>query len=159
MAEFDQKAAAQAAYATLCQALDSKEIRYTSDAEKMILNCVATGDDLPIDITIHIDAGKSLIVLVSRMPFVAPEDKRMELAIAASVLNAKLGNGNLDYDIRTGKMFFRMTNSFFDCQPGTALFLYMLYSAWDIIDECNDKLLMLAKGMLTLDKFLASFQD
>lgn len=159
MAELDLAAAAQSAFDTLCQALDSKGIRYTPHPEKFLLVCNATGEDLPIDLTMRADPEKGTLALLSKLPLTTPEEKRMEMAIAICLINENLGDCNFDYDIRTGEVYFRMINCFVDCVPSQELFLSMLFNSWDVIDTYNDKLLMLAKNLMSMEQFLASLQN
>jgi hypothetical protein len=47
-----------------------------------------------------------------------------------------------------------MTNSFVESLLDAEVFEYMLSCSFATIDEYNDKLLMLANGTISLDKFL-----
>ena len=51
-------------------------------------------------------------------------------------------------------MFFRMSNSFIESRIGEELFAYLLMAACNVVDEYNDKFLMLGKGNLSLQQFL-----
>lgn len=147
---------AQITFDTLCKALDENDWYYTKDEEKLSIECGAQGDDLPMEITVTVDAERMLVILLSHMPFKIPEEKRVELAVAVSIVNSKLIDGNFDYDVRTGHMVFRMTSCFLESLIGTEVFTYMLFCSCRIIDEYNDKFLMFVKGLITIDKFLAS---
>jgi hypothetical protein len=105
-------------------------------------------------ITIKVDPDRMLILLLSHLPFVIQEDKRLEAAIAISAINNILVDGCFDYNVVSGHMFFRMTNSFLECAASEEIFSYLLYCSCRIIDEYNDKILMLSKGMLSLERFL-----
>ncbi len=157
----DQKNLEQAkiAFATLCQALDNNKWNYKKDEEKLIVECGARGDDLPMDITVKVDADRMLVVLFSHIPFKIQEDKRLDIAIAVSAINNMLVDGSFDYDITTGALYFRMTNSFLESKLSESVFIYMLYCACQTIDEYNDKFLMIAKGMLTIEQFLSSMAN
>ena len=56
-------------------------------------------------------------------------------------------------------MFFRMTNSFMESKLGEEAFAYMLFCSCQVIDEYNDKFLMLAKGMVSIEQFLSSLNN
>lgn len=147
---------ARAAFDTLCSALDNNDWRYQKNEENMTISCGARGDDLPIDIRIEVDAERMLVMLLSQLPFTAPEDKRTEMAIAVSVINNMLVDGSFDYDIRSGRMVFRISSSFRESLLGERAFMYILLCSCKTVDDFNDKLMMLAKGMLTLDQFLGA---
>lgn len=153
MAELNQLALDT--FATLCQALDNNDWKYKKDEEELVIECGAQGDDLPMDINIHVDAERNVVLLLSRLPFVIQEDKRLDVAIAVSAVNNVLADGCFDYDVTNGRMYFRMTNSFIESKLSQEVFAYMLYCSCQTIDEYNDKFLMLAKGMLDMEKFLA----
>lgn len=145
---------AQAVFQDFCRALDSQNWHYSKDESELRIECGARGDDLPMKLVIRVNPDIKLVTLISHIPFATPEDKRLDLAIAVSVVNNRLVDGCFDYDVKEGNMFFRMTNSFRDSSIGQDAFLYMIYCSCQTIDEYNDKFLMLAKGMISLEKFL-----
>lgn len=145
---------AQKNYATLCTMLDGNDWHYKKDDAKLKIECGAQGDDLPMDISIRIDSDWQLVVLLSHLPFVVSEDKRLDIAVATSVINYKLVDGSFDFDIEDGHMFFRMTSSYRESELAKEVFFYMLMCSCQTIDEYNDKLLMLAKNMLSLEDFI-----
>ena len=141
-------------YTTLCAMLDENNWHYQMDDANLRIECSAQGDDLPIDIRIRIDSDRQIVVLLSALPFVVPEDKRLDFAVATSVINYKLVDGSFDFDIEDGHMFFRMTSSYRESELAKEVFFYMLMCSCATIDQYNDKLFMLAKNMLSLDAFL-----
>lgn len=145
---------AQRTFETLCQNLDEHEWHYEKDEEKLEIECGARGDDLPMDIRIIVDADRQLIILLSIMPFITPETKRLDTAIATSIVNNKLVDGSFDYDVTSGHMIFRMTSSFIDSEIDGEVFTYMLMVSCHTIDEYNDKFFMLGKGILPINKFI-----
>ena len=147
---------AQKVYATLCSTLDAHEWHYKKDEEKLSIDCEAQGEDLPMEITIGVDAKRQLVMLFSHLPFVISEDKRLDVAIAVSAVNDKLVDGSFDYNIADGHMFFRMTSSFIESEIGNELFTYMLVVSCHTIDEYNDKFLMLGKGMMSIEDFISN---
>ena len=145
---------AQKVFATFCATMDADDWNYRKDEEKLRIECGARGEDLPIELNISVDADRQLLMVISQMPVVTPEDKRLDVAVAVSVVNNQLVNGYFDYDVNSGKMFFRMVNTIRDSVIGKELCAYMLYVSCKTVDEYNDKFLMLAKGIMTLEKFL-----
>ena len=146
---------AKKVYETLCSTLESHDWHYEKDVEDLSIECGAQGEDLPMHITIKVDADRQLILLLSHLPFVIPEDKRLDVAIAVSVVNDKLVDGSFDYDISDGHMFFRLTSSFMESEIGNDLFTYMLMVSCHTIDAYNDKFLMLGKGLMSIQDFIA----
>ena len=159
MAEQKNLEQAKNVFETLCQAFDKHGWHYNKDEEELSIECGAQGEDLPMKITIKVDADRMLAMLISHIPFVIQEDKRLDVAIAVSVINNSLVDGCFDYDIASGSIFFRMTNSFLESKIGEEVFAYMLLCSCQTIDEYNDKFLMLAKGMISIEQFLATLAN
>lgn len=145
---------AQEVFATICQTLDSLDWKYDADKEKLWLSTGARGEDLPIDLKIKVDAKRYMVTVFSPIPFAVPEDKRLDMAAAVSVANNILADGNFDYDINNGHIFFRMTNCYRGSKLGNELFVYMVMCACKTVDDFNDRFLMLSKGMITMEKFI-----
>ena len=159
MAELKDLKLAKATFETLCKALDNNKWNYKKDEENLTVKCGARGDDLPMDLVIEVDAERMVVILLSQIPFVFKEDKRIDAAIAVSAINNILAHGCFDYDVISGKMLFRMTNSFVDSKLGEEVFIYMLLASCKTVDDFNDKLLMLAKGMLSIEQFLSTLTN
>ena len=134
--------------------MDEHDWHYEKDEENLEIECGARGEDLPMDIRIIVDADRQLIILLSVMPFVAPDTKRLDVAIATSIVNNKLVDGSFDYDVTSGHMIFRMTSSFIESEIDSEVFTYMLMVSCHTIDEYNDKFFMLGKGILSINQFL-----
>lgn len=145
---------AQKVYETLCATLDKHEWHYQKNEERLSIECGAQGEDLPMEITIRVDTERQLIMLLSHLPFIISEDKRLDVAIATSIANNGLVDGSFDFDITDGHMFFRMTSSFIESDIGSELFTYMLMVSCHTIDEYNDRFLMLGKGMMSIEDFM-----
>jgi len=159
MAELKNLELAKATFATLCKYLDEQEWHYNKNEEKLSIECGARGEDLPMDFTIKVDVDRMLVLLLSHLPFKIGEDKRLEAAVAVCAINNVAVDGNFDYDISTGNIFFRITNSFLESQLDEDVFQYMLQLSCQFVDKYNDRFLMLSKGMLTLEKFLETLTD
>ena len=56
-------------YETLCHTLDALEWSYNKCEEDLRIECYAWGEDLPIDITVRVDAERMLVLLISNIPF------------------------------------------------------------------------------------------
>lgn len=143
----------------LCQALDKHEWPYKKDENKLSIECRARGEDLPMDFTVIVDPDRMIAILISDIPFVIQEDKRIDVAVAVSAINNILVDGSFDYNIVSGYIFFRMTNCFIECKISEKVFEYMLYRSFQMIDKYNDKLLMLDKGMISIEQFLSTLAN
>lgn len=141
-------------FATICQALEENDWKYKKNEEDLVIECGAQGDDLPMELAIKVDARRQFVMLFSRLPFAIQEDKRLDVAVGVSAVNNELADGCFDYDVTTGRMYFRMTNTFMESKMDKEVFTYMLFCSCQTIDQYNDKFLMLSKGMLSMEQFL-----
>lgn len=147
---------AQATFSALCRGLDENEWPYQKDEEKLRIHCSARGEDLPVEITVVVDSERMVVLLLSPLSFKVQEDKRVDVALAISAINNKLVDGCFDYDITEGRMHFRMTNSFIESELDEEVFKYMVGVSCKTVDDFNDKLLMLAKGLISVEQLLAT---
>ena len=149
---------AMSVYETICRALESEDWKYTRDDEKLVINCKARGEDLPLDLYFIVNPGAQVVSLISPMPFKIAEDKRVDLALAVCMVNDNLVNGCFDYNIANGNINFRMVSSFCESILSEKLFLYMLLVSAHTVDDYNDKFLMISKGMMSLEQ-LAEWEN
>ncbi len=145
---------ARNAFNALCAMLDENDWHYDLDEEKLTIECSARGDDLPMDVTINVDAERQLVLLISHMPYDIPEEKRTALAIAVTLANNAIVDGSFDYDVLDGNILFRLTSSFRNSIVSKEMFKYMLYVSCTTIDEYNDKFLFVAKKDMSLDEII-----
>ena len=157
MAEVKNLELAKSTFATLCRTLEKNDWKYKKNEAELSVECGAQGEDLPMELNVKVDADRMLIMLLSHLPFKIGEDKRIDVAIAVSAINNAMVDGCFDYDVATGHMFFRMTNSFIESTISEEVISYMLFCSCQAIDEYNDKLLMVSKGMLPIEQFLKTF--
>lgn len=154
MSEVNMKQAKEV-FATLVKMLDTRDWKYSKDEENLIIRSGVKGDDLPVEFIIAIDAEREVVRFLSKLPFSMPEDKRVDGAIAVCVANNGMVNGSFDYDISDGDIIFRLTSSF---KSGSILsedlFEYMIMVSASTVDRYNDRLFMLAKGMITIQQFI-----
>ena len=157
MADEKKLQAAKTVYETLCQALEKHEWHFKRNDDALKIDCGAQGEDLPISLTLIVDPDRAVVMLLSQLPFSIQEDKRLDLTIAVSAVNNSLVDGCFDYDVTSGRMIFRMTNSFLDSVISEELFTYMVFCSCQTIDEYNDKFLMVSKGMISVEQFISAF--
>lgn len=141
-------------YQTLCNALDGRGWHYDTDAEKLLVGINVTGDDLPMRVVMCVDAERQLIQAFSRLPFNMSEDKRMEGAVAVCAATFGMVDGSFDYDLTNGSITFRMTASYMNSKIGEGLFLYLIDCTCAMVDEYNDKFMLLNKGLITITDFI-----
>ena len=142
----------------ICEMLDKNEWTYKKNVEELRIEFGAQGEDLPIELVIWVDADRQLVKVFSHLPYVISEKKRIEVAIAVSVINNTMVDGCVDFDLSTGHLFFRITNSYRDSDISQAVYEYLVYCACQTIDNFNDKLLMLSKGAISVEQFIELYE-
>ena len=145
-------AQAKTVLSTVCKMLDNMKWNYKVHDEELRISLGVNGDDLPMDIHILVRQKQEVVTLLSFMPYRIPEDKRVEIAMAICYINNRLINGCFDMDLANGSVSFRMVSSYRESILSEDLFHYMLNVSVATVDEYNDKLLMISKGMMTLEQ-------
>ncbi len=151
MADEKQIRQAQAVYDALCDMLTEDDWNFKRYDDDFTITCVASGDDLPVELRIQVDPERLIVTLLSHLPYTIAEDSRVKLAVAVSAVNYMLVDGNFDYNILNGTIIFRMTSSYRDSLIGKDVFGYMVYVACQTVDRYNDRFLMISKNMMSLD--------
>ena len=152
MADEKKLKAARNVYESLCDMLDEKGIKYDKHPEDLVVTFVMQGEDIPMQFVVQVDSMRELIRVASPIPVTFDGDKRLAGAIVTSQANYKLVDGSFDYDYNKGKVYYRMTSSYIDSVISKELCEYMVGASCYIVDEFNDKFLMVAKGgMSALD--------
>ena len=143
---------AQTVFNTMCKAFDSNGWKYEKDDEKLQISCGAQGNDLTIDVNMKVNVPLQIISFYSYMPFEVPQDRRVEVALAVTMINYVLVDGSFDYDFVEGTLLFRMTSGFTSSLIGQELVEYMLYISCRTVDDYNDKLEKIANGKMSLQE-------
>jgi len=146
---------AKQVYKTLCEAIERREWNFGKDEEKLLVHFGVSGDDIPMQFILIVDAERQLIRLMSPMPFKMSEGKRMEGAIATCAASYGMADGSFDYDLSDGEIVFRMTASFRESLIGEGLLQYMISCSCAMVDKYNDQFLALDKGMISITDFIA----
>lgn len=145
---------AKTTYETMCKKLDSIGWKYEKYEQDLVIQSTVRGDDLPIDFIIVVNPDTQIVRYMSKLPFDIGEDKRIDAAIAVCSANNGLVDGNFDYDVMTGEIVYRMTANFRETILHEDIFEYMIVVASKIVNQYNDRFLMLSKGMINIEQFL-----
>lgn len=159
MAEETERIEATEVFDTFCAMMDLRKFSYDSDREKLEIDFSMQGEDLLMPMKFRVLPDRYVALLISPLPFRAPEDKRLEMAVAISEINYRLINGSFDLDIRDGEILFRISNSYLESKLSTELFDALLITVTQTVDRFNDTLLLLAKGSITLEQGLQKINE
>ena len=150
---------AQELYQGIIGMFDDNGFHYDRDDEGLAVRCTLRGEDIPMDFTFVVRPDKKVIQVYSPLPFRVSEANIPNIALAVAYINDHLVNGSFDLDIKEGGICFRQTTCYIDSVLGKGLFDYMLMVSAHTTDDYNDKLLMIEKGMLTVDQFIENEEN
>lgn len=140
-------------YQKLCAALDARSWTYEKEEEHLLVSFDVNGEDIPIRFLIRVDEERSLVSVMSPLPFDIPEEKRIEGALAVCAASNRLADGSFDYDLLDGSIVFRLTATYRDSVISEQLLQYMIDCTCFVVDEYNDRFLLLSKGLLNVEEF------
>lgn len=147
-------------FGTILKMLENKGMKKLDiNEEELKVNFTAQGDDFPIDTYFTVLPERQVVRIASPLPFRVPEDKRVDTAIAITMVNNNLLNGSFNMDFSDGYLEFRLLEAYHESLIGPDVFDYLLSILWLSVDEYNDKLFALIKGMMTMEQFIQSINS
>lgn len=154
MSEDNKVQAAKNVYKTLCEMMDDNKLDYQRNDDELFVSLTMHGEDIPMRIGIDVDKDMQFVSMFSTIPLVVAKDKHLDVAIATSQINFRLGTGSFLFNFENNYITFRLSTCFMDCLISKTLLERMLGIVCFTVDEYNDKFLMLVKGGMSLKKFL-----
>lgn len=159
MADQVKMDAARATYETLCSALERLKVKFTRNDEILRVDYTYKGDDLLMPFMFIVDPDREFVSLISPMSPRVKEDKRLDMAVALSLLNYRLAFGCFDLDMNDGELRFRMVNCFRGTLLSEEVFAMMVQTGHAIVEKYNDKLYTLAAGIISLEQFVTAISE
>lgn len=155
MSEEEQKKNdAIAVYTMIRNSLDEIEFSYDADDDELVIRTSVTGDDVPMPITINVDADMQIIYIVSPFPVNVPDELKDNIAVALSELNNHIVAGNFDFDYDKGIIFYRITNFFTKSIISKEVFVEMIFLILSYVDNYNDRFLLAFKKDLSVTELI-----
>lgn len=133
--------------------LEREKIEYLKD-EKNLKISFSVNKCLKADFVFKINSEKMLVSIISKIPYIVKQDKIEDLAAAICFINNFTANGCFDFDINTGEILFRMTNGFLESLIGEEAYEYMIDCSVNMLIEYSEQLILLARGLISLDEFV-----
>ncbi|MBR4223877.1 MAG: hypothetical protein IKR73_03615 [Oscillospiraceae bacterium] len=146
-------------FETICGMLREQDYKFRADPEELKVNFGVRGESFPIDVVYRVIPDRQLVQITSALAYYIPEDKRDEAAIALTMINWRLLNGSFDFDMSDGYVQFRICEAYHDSLIGGEVFDYMTHALFYTVDEYNELLFMLGKGMITLDQLIEKIKE
>lgn len=146
--------AARSHFRTACSALDSMNWKYAPNEDQLSISTGARGDDLNIDVNIHVVTDRQMVLVISPLPFRIKEEKRIDASIAINAINNRHVDGFFDFDIQSGRIFWRINALYPNSILSEEAIKYLIMVTVRTVDQWNDSLMMLSSGMLSLEDLL-----
>ncbi len=122
--------------------------------EDYLIDFRYVGEDLPMQFYLLVDTDRQLLRMISPQPVRFKEEQIDDAAKAICAINNRIINGRFDLNVTTGSVSFSLCTSFIESLIADRVFDYMVGVSINTVDDYNDKLFMLAKGMLSLSDLL-----
>lgn len=153
---FEKQAEGKKVYDALVAYLNSINLIFETEKkeDRYVIKFNMSGDDIPMRFFLYVVPEKQHLTIHSPQPVTFAEDKIDLACKALCAINYRLTDGDFQIDVRDGEVMYNMINCYAGCQVGEDLFNYMLGMSINIVDEFNDQLLALSKGLIELDAFL-----
>lgn len=154
MSESEHKLEAQRIYENMCAAFDGAGLKYTRHDEDLVLTYGVSGDDIPMEFIALVNEKARVVRIYSKLPVKVEEDKIVDAAIAVACANDAILNGAFNLDIAKGIISFNVLTAYHNTVLDPEIYIYLAYVASSTVDMFNDRFLMLAKGIIDLEKFI-----
>ncbi len=142
----DNTKAAQKIFKTLCAAVDSLQLKCERNDERLCVDVDFDDGGIRFKVRLLVDADGKTVKASARMPFVAPQGRRDNIALALCTANVHLYDGCFEFNYFTGEMAFRVALEFVNSDIGKDAFVYLLKVAVETIDCYDEKLLFLTRN-------------
>ena len=139
--------------------MDEAKLKYEADREKNTVFITITGDDFPVTLMFSVSAEKARVETYSQLPFEIKKEKAVDVAMAIAAINARIAYGKFCLYFDKGLCTYENSEYLtglegFSSEYGKAL----VVPAYSIVEEYNDKLFAVNKGMMSVKDFLASLK-
>ena len=151
------KERAKAAYKAVCDFLDEAKLKYQKDDAENVAFISITGDDFPVTLMFAASEEKQRIETYSKLPFEIKKEKAVDLAMAIAAINNRIAYGKFVLYIEKDQCTYENSEYLTGLEGfGVEYGRTLVAPAYAVIEEYNDKLYAISKGLLTVKDFLAS---
>ena len=126
---------------------------YDFNEENQVFSLSVVGKDIPMRLRIGVSEKQQTIIIYSTLPIEVSKSRNEIVSMAVAAINYKLINGCFEYDEEDCAIYFRMTESYRDSEISAEMIKYLIRCSLLTVDDYNDKLLLLCRGLLTLEEY------
>lgn len=147
---------AKAVMGAITEFMDSAKLGYEYDEENNTAFVTITGDDFPVSLMFSANEKNGRVETYSRMPYEIKKEKAMDIAMAIAAINSRIAYGKFCLYIDKGICTYENSEYFtglegFSTDYGRAL----VAPAYSIVEEYNEKLYAVNKGLMTVKEFIS----
>ena len=147
---------ADSVFGCYCEYLDGKGLRYKKDADERKILLQMTGANLPVTLLLSVEEDNERTFVFAKLPFDVSREKRVDLAMAVTYINAVLATGTFCVDADGGYVSYESNELYTGLHGFTAAYAErVIVSAFSAVDMFNDQLFAVNKGLLTVKEFAA----
>lgn len=151
---------AKAVVGAIKEYLESIQLEYTLSKDGLELKTMAVGEDFPVELRFVANAESERLEVVSTLWFLIKPNKAQAVMTAIAAINNILAYGKFVYYTDSGECAYEDSEYFVGLSGiGKAYAKKLVDSTFAVVDEYNDKLFALNKGLMTQRDFLSSLED
>lgn len=124
-------------YKDVCEAFTSKDIKYNTDEEKLMVYSTFKGDDLPIKLTVSVNDEMPVLCFDALLDFQAPMGSHAAIMNGLNEINSTLHFGAFVLDPESGRVIYRYHHMFAEYIPSRDVILSITEMVVGIVDA-ND---------------------
>ncbi len=124
-------------YKDVCEAFDSKSIKYNTDEEKLMVYSTFKGDDMPIKLTVSVNDEMPVLCFDALLDFQAPAGSHAAIMSGLNEINSTLHFGAFVLDPESGRVIYRYHRMFAEYIPSKDVILSITRMVVSIVDS-ND---------------------
>ena len=150
------KKAAQRELACICAALDERGWEYDKDKENYALGFMSDGKDMRFSITVKLNPDLKIVSVFVTLPFLVPEDKEGQLAVALSLINGEIVHGSFELDKPAGRILFRISTSYLDSTLDKDVYFYLIAAAFGTADSAAATVKSMCESAATAEQVVSA---
>lgn len=140
-------------YEKLCRAIDKRKINSSRTDDELTVECFTFNDDHTVKhcVIFTVVPNVALIRVVTSLEIYVPDEKIDVISVAIGMINSRLYNGMFDLQLGIDNLiFFRMSNSYIDCNPSENLVGYLFDTSCTAVERYGKMFEMILGGKMTL---------
>ena len=139
-----------------CEYLKSNDCRFNKDDENLVVFFIIKSDNIEIKFIAKAEVNRETLRIMAMLPVNFGSGKRIDGAMVTTIATSGMANGSFDYDISSGNVMFKISQSFVGSKISPAVYDYMVDCAMMTIAEYFGKFLAVSEGKMTVPQFMKS---